>query len=86
MLAANSLCLSGKAAIEAAISSLSSPQITSRADIGLPNCASFAHASRNSVAVLKGPPSPGRGPMSYVPSSSRMIDPILGKVTVESSV
>ncbi len=86
MLAANFLSLSGNAAIEAAISSLSSPQTASKADIGLPNCAPFAHASRNSVAVLKGPPSPWRRPMSYVPSSSRMIDPILGKVMEEISV
>lgn len=83
--AASFFSLGGKASIEV-LSRLpsSSPYFSSRSS-RFPKYAASAQASRYSVTVSKGPPSPGRGPISQVPSSDRARLPIFGKVIDENS-
>jgi hypothetical protein len=74
-----------KEVTEAIISAAYGPDAARNCSSDIPNSALAAHALKNSVAVSKGPPSPGIGPCWYVPSPLiETIVPILGSCTADS--
>ena len=86
IVAASFFSLVGKATIEDSSSlTILSPYIAFSGSRSVADVSVFAQAFRYSEAVSKGPPSPGRGPISQVSCSRRVSVPILGNVMDENS-
>lgn len=70
---------------EGIMSAAYEPHASRNCSSGIPNLVLSDHVLKNSVAVSKGPPSPGIGPCWYVPSAfTETIVLILGSSIVDT--